>query len=91
MMARNTTHCAPRLWINLIGFEMSATRRTLISWIFANIIFVYGIFQMFSGDTPLLQAQIDSAFYVVMGIAWLLCSVLMWFAIKDHYKKRGFK
>jgi hypothetical protein len=77
--------------LNWIGFEMSATRRTLIAWIFANTIFVYGTFQMFSGDTPLLQAQIDYHFYVVMGIAWLLCSVLMWFAIRDHYKKRGFK
>lgn len=67
---------------------MSSTRRTLIAWVVANIVFGCGLLQMFGGEKPLLQAQIDSAFYVVMGIAWLLCSLLLWFAIKSHYQKR---
>lgn len=67
---------------------MSATRRTLIAWAVANIVFGCGLLQMFGGDTPLLQAQIDAAFYVVIGIAWLLCSALIWFAVKSHYKNR---
>lgn len=68
---------------------MSVARRALIAWVVANIVFGCGILQIFEGDKPLLQAQIDAAFYVVMGIAWLLCSALIWFAIKGHYKNRN--
>ena len=67
---------------------MKIAHQAFIAWVVASIVFGCGLLQMFGGDKPLLQAQIDSAFYVVMGIAWLLCSLLMWFAIKNHYKNR---
>jgi hypothetical protein len=59
-----------------------------IAWVFANLVVVFAVPELFKGGDPVLPVDMDAAFFVVLAICWGLVAVAMWFALKGIYERR---